>query len=58
MTSATDTWQQRREQMGLRVQELRRQGISDTCHDLATGEPYGNRHLVYKDEFFKVKLDV
>ncbi len=57
MTAATETWQRRREQLGLAVQELRRRGICATCHDLATGEPFGDGTLVYEDDLFKVRLD-
>jgi diadenosine tetraphosphate (Ap4A) HIT family hydrolase len=55
--TVSETWQQQREQVGLRVQELRRQGICDTCHNLATGEPYGNQYVIHEDDLFKVNLE-
>jgi diadenosine tetraphosphate (Ap4A) HIT family hydrolase len=54
---AGQTWRQQREQLNCKVDELRRQGICDTCYDLETGEPYGNRHVVYEDDLFRVKLE-
>ncbi len=58
MTDPTETWRMEREELGRRVEEMRRQGICDTCHDLATGgNLYGNRHVVYEDNHFKVKLE-
>jgi diadenosine tetraphosphate (Ap4A) HIT family hydrolase len=55
--TATETWRLQREQVGLRVQELRRQGICDTCHSLATGEPHDNRYVIHEDDLFKVNLE-
>jgi hypothetical protein len=52
---AGQTWRQQREQLNRKVDELQRQGICDTCYDLETGEPYGNRHVVYEDDLFRVK---
>lgn len=55
---AARTWQRQREELGRRVEELRRQSICDTCYDLETGgELYGNEYLVYEDERFKITLE-
>jgi histidine triad (HIT) family protein len=51
------SWRQQRERLNRKVNELRRQGICDTCHDLQAGEPYGSRHVVYEDDHFRVKLE-
>ena len=50
-------WHQERALLGRRVQELREQGICDTCHNLATGEPYGRAFLLYEDDRFLVNLE-
>ncbi len=61
MPPATDgplaDWQQERALLRRRVQELREQGICDTCHSLATGEPYGNAFILYEDDLFLVNLE-
>ena len=50
-------WQRDRALLGQKIQELREQGICDTCHNLATGKPYGNAHLLYEDDRFRVNLE-
>ena len=40
-----------------REAELRRQGICPSCHDLATGELYGDQPLIEEDDLFQVKLE-
>ena len=50
-------WQRERELLGRRVQEPREQGICDTCHSLATGEPYGNAFILSEDDRFLVTLE-
>ncbi len=55
---ATEAWRNQREDLGRRVEELRRQGICDACYDLETGgELYGDEHTIYEDHLFKVKLE-
>ena len=54
---ATLTWQQQREQLNRRVEELRQGGICYTCHDLRTGELFGDQQIVYEDEFFRIVLE-
>jgi diadenosine tetraphosphate (Ap4A) HIT family hydrolase len=53
----TEAWRQQREHVNRAVADLRRQGICATCHDLATGEPYGNHFILYEDDLFKVTLE-
>ena len=56
--AATPAWQQERERLGRKVEELRRQGVCDTCYDLETGgEIYGKRYVIYEDERFTIKLE-
>ncbi len=50
-------WQQQREQLNRRVEELREQGICYSCYDLETGELFADEQVVYEDELFKVVLD-
>jgi diadenosine tetraphosphate (Ap4A) HIT family hydrolase len=57
LMDGTETWGQQRERLTLRVKELRRQGVCDTCYDLASGELYGSQHVVYEDDLFKIKLE-
>lgn len=57
MTAEAEDWRQEREQVNRAVEALRRQGICATCHDLATGEPYGNRFVLYEDDLFRVTLE-
>ncbi len=58
MTTAAPTWQQRRIELAQQVDDLRRQGICDTCYDLETGGAlYGRRYVVYEDDLFTVKLE-
>ncbi len=58
MTDATETWRMEREELGRRVEEMRRRGICDTCHDIETdGALYGNQYIVYEDALFRVKLE-
>ena len=52
-----ETWREHRAHVAERVRELRRQGVCDTCHDLATGEPYGHRYVFSEDNLFNVNLD-
>ena len=54
---ATAAWQQQREQLNRRVEELRQAGICYTCHDLRTGELFGDQHIVYEDELFRIALE-
>jgi diadenosine tetraphosphate (Ap4A) HIT family hydrolase len=44
-------WLRRREA------ELRRQGICPSCHNLATGELYGDQPLIEEDDLFQVTLE-
>lgn len=57
MTAEPEDWRQQREQVNRAVEDLRRQGICATCHDLAAGEPYGNRFVLYEDDLFKIILE-
>lgn len=50
-------WHGERALLGRRVQELREQGICDTCHSLTTGEPYSNAFILYEDDRFLVTLE-
>ena len=54
----SNDWKQKREQLALRIEELRRQGICYSCYDLATGRLFSEQPLVYEDELFKVALDI
>ena len=54
---ATPAWQQQREQLNRRVEELRQAGIGYTCHDLRTGELFGDQQIVYEDEIFRIALE-
>lgn len=55
---ATEAWRTQREELGRRVEELRRRGTCDTCRDLETGgELYGDEHTIYEDHLFEVKLE-
>lgn len=52
------TWREERARLGRRVEELRRQGICDSCYDLEhDGALYGNQYLIYEDERFKIALE-
>jgi histidine triad (HIT) family protein len=51
-------WKREREEIGQRAARLRDKGLCPTCHDLETGEVYGNgTRLVYEDDLFKVMLE-
>lgn len=51
-------WQEERERMNRRVDELRRQNVCPTCYDLETGGGlFGNQFAVYEDERFRIKLE-
>ena len=54
----TQNFQRRREELARRVEKLRRQGVCYSCYDLETGELFGDQHVVYEDELFKVVLDL
>ena len=54
---ATQSWQQERQRLNSKVEELRRRGICYSCHDAETGEVFGDRDLIYEDDLFKVVLD-
>lgn len=59
MKDATaQNWRRGREQLSLRIKELRWQGICYTCHDLRTGELFANQQIIYEDELFKVVLEL
>ena len=51
---APEDWRREREHLAGRVAELRCRGICPSCYDLATGELYGARPIVYEDDLFRV----
>jgi dATP pyrophosphohydrolase len=45
------------QRLGKRVAELRGRGICPTCHDLATGELFGDQSVILDDDRFRVALE-
>ena len=43
--------------LGERIAELRMQGVCPTCHDLATGELFGDQHVLFEDTQFRIALE-
>ncbi len=55
---ATEAWRKEREELGRRTEELARRGICYQCYDLQTGgDLFGDEHIVYEDDMFKVALE-
>jgi diadenosine tetraphosphate (Ap4A) HIT family hydrolase len=55
--SAHERWQQEREALGRRIEELRRRGICYSCYDLETNQLFRDQHVVYDDDLFRVVLE-
>jgi diadenosine tetraphosphate (Ap4A) HIT family hydrolase len=53
-----NNWKQERQQLLQRIEELKQQGICYSCYDLETGQVFGNQHIVYEDNLFKVVLEL
>ncbi len=56
--NVSEAWRERRKQLLGRVEELRRKGLCYSCHDLRTGELFGDQHIVFDDGLFRVALDL
>lgn len=55
---ASEAWREERERLGRRVENLRARGICYQCYDLQTGgDLFGDEHIVYEDDLFKVVLE-
>ena len=54
--SAND-WRKDREALMERIENLRQQGTCYSCHDLATGDVFGEQCDIYEDERFRIVLD-
>ncbi len=53
-----ETWRAERAVVAERVGAAHARGLCATCHDLATGEVYGDDdRLIYEDDLFKVLLE-
>ena len=55
--SAVNNWRREREQLSQKIEELKRQGICYSCHDMKTGQVFGDQYLVCEDDLFKVVLE-
>lgn len=51
-------WRLERGKVLSRIQNLRRQGVCYICRDLETQEVFGEQHVVYEDDLFRVVLDM
>jgi len=52
-----EKWKRERRDLLQRIQELRRQGICYICQDLKTKEVFGEQHIIWEDDEFRVVLD-
>jgi len=51
-------WRQERDELGRRIEALRRQGICYQCYNAETGGSlFGHEHIIYEDHSFKVVLE-
>ncbi len=53
----TEAGRRQREELGRSMEELARRGICYQCYNLQTGDLFGDEHIVYKDDLFKVVLE-
>ncbi len=51
-------WRRERGEILGRIENLRRQGVCYLCRDLETQEVFGEQHVIYEDDLFRVVLDM
>jgi diadenosine tetraphosphate (Ap4A) HIT family hydrolase len=56
--SSLEGWRRERGEVLSRIQNLRRQGVCYICRDLETQEVFGEQHVIYEDDLFRLVLEM
>ncbi len=56
-TKQLQGWKRKRGETLQRIEALKRTGTCYVCHDLKTGEVFGEQPVIYEDDLFRIVLD-